>query len=386
MSSKPFLYALALLQIMLGLRVVARMLRTRGGQSVEPVERQETSTTLAIIVPVLNEFKRLAPCLEGLLAQGVEVSEILIVDGGSEDGTQALVTEYTTRDARLRLVNASPVPPGWNGKAWGLQSGLTALTSSVPFVLTLDADVRPAPLLARSLLAHARKTGVAALSVATLQEIEGFGQGLLHPSLLTTLVYRFGMPGHKTRKVQEVQANGQCFLFQRALLETGGGFTITRDSLCEDVTIARALALAGHEVGFYEAGELISVRMYENWRETWENWTRSLPLRDRFSQGQAMTGWLEIALVQALPLPLLLLLLMMRSPARWLILINTIGLGLRVGTLFGTARAYRSRPWSYWLSPLCDLAVAYKLGTSALRRQHTWRGRSIIRGGVELNS
>jgi hypothetical protein len=60
------------------------------------------------------------------------------------------------------------------------------------WVLTLDADVCPAPLLASSLLAQAQKTGLAALSIATLQEIEGPGQGALHPSLLTTLVYRFG--------------------------------------------------------------------------------------------------------------------------------------------------------------------------------------------------
>jgi hypothetical protein len=50
------------------------------------------------------------------------------------------------------------------------------------WVLTLDADVCPAPLLASSLLAQAQKTGLAALSIATLQEIEGPGQGALHRS------------------------------------------------------------------------------------------------------------------------------------------------------------------------------------------------------------
>ena len=385
MSYKPFLWTLGLLQTLVGLRVLARMALTNGGIRIEPApaEQAEELASLAIIVPVLNEYKRLAPCLEGLLAQGPEVSEILVVDGGSSDGTQALVAEYTHRDARLRLLDASPVPPGWNGKAWGLHAGLASLATKARFVLTLDADVRPAPLLARSLLAQMRKTGVAALSVATLQEIEGLGQGLLHPSLLTTLVYRFGMPGHSTRQVEAVQANGQCFLFRRAVLENCGGFELVRASLCEDMTIARVLVTAGYRVGFYEAGELIRVRMYENWRETWENWTRSLPLRDRFAGRQTLTGWLEITLVQALPLPLFLALILARSPYRWLTLINGIGLAIRVGTLFGTARAYRRRPWSYWLSPLCDLPVACKLGVSALRRRHTWRGRLIVRGGIE---
>jgi dolichol-phosphate mannosyltransferase len=385
MNGKPLLCLLALLQAFLGLRVFARLLRTMGGERIEAAQEDDEgeADSLAIIVPVLNEARRLAPCLEGLLAQGPEVGEIVVVDGGSTDGTQALVTEYVRREPRLRLLDASPVPPAWNGKTWGLQMGLRSLSPAFSLVLTIDADVRPAPLLARSLLVQMRKTGVAVLSVATLQEVADTGSGLLHPALLTTLVYRFGMPGQRTRRVREVQANGQCFLFKRAILEQCGGFALARDSLCEDVTLARALARAGYEVGFYEAGELVSVSMYENWREMWENWPRSLSLRDRFSGGQTLLGWLEIALVQALPLPLFLALVLARAPYRWLTLMNGVGLALRIGTLFGTARVYRARPWSYWFSPFCDLPVAGKLGINALRRHYTWRGRSIVRGGVK---
>jgi dolichol-phosphate mannosyltransferase len=106
-------------------------------------------------------------------------------------------------------------------------------------------------------------------------------------------------------------------------------------------------------------------------------------MRDRFSRTNSLIGWLEVALIQMLPLPLFLLLIARRSSAHGLLLINGIGAAIRIGILFGTARAYRSRPWSYWLSPLCDLPVTWKLGVSALRRQHIWRGRPIVRGGVK---
>jgi dolichol-phosphate mannosyltransferase len=123
--------------------------------------------------------------------------------------------------------------------------------------------------------------------------------------------------------------------------------------------------------------------MYENWRETWQNWTRSLPMHDRFSRGYTLLALLEVALVQALPLPLFFMLVLRGSRSRWLVLLNGIGASMRVGVLFGTTRAYRRRPWSYWLSPLCDLPVVLKLGSSALQRRHNWRGRPIIRGGVK---
>ncbi len=247
MKTNAFLVGLGLVQAALGLRVASRLLSTMGGVRLHTVtEADQTETTgISVIVPVLNEYLRLTPCLEGLLANGEEVCEILVVDGGSCDGTQDLVLRYQQRDSRIRLLDAYPIPSGWNGKAWGLHIGLQQVSLTSCWVLTLDADVRPSAWLARSLLAHAKRTSLAAFSIATLQDIEGFGQGLVHPSLLTTLVYRFGIPGYATRKIGAVQANGQCFLVRREILESCGGFALARDLLCEDITIARALVAAG---------------------------------------------------------------------------------------------------------------------------------------------
>jgi dolichol-phosphate mannosyltransferase len=188
------------------------------------------------------------------------------------------------------------------------------------------------------------------------------------------------MPGHSTRQVNDVQANGQCFLCKREALGRIGGFEVAKGSLCEDVTIARALAKADFLVGFYEAPALASVRMYSGFRETWVNWPRSLTLRDRFSDTMSLLGLLEVLLVQALPLPLVLALLPHLKVARRLVVLNQALVALRIGMLFGVRRAYREPHWTYWLSPLCDLPVALRLIESASRRRHTWRGRVVRRG------
>jgi dolichol-phosphate mannosyltransferase len=417
LKTNRFLILIALAQTVLAIRVIWRMVRSAGGERIEPVEGNEGATLLlsscltrgvaaqqhwqdasapevarpacvlkqervSVIVPVLNERDRLSPCLEGLITQGEEVAEIVVVDGGSVDGTQQLVCTYAQSDPRVRLVDASPIPSTWNGKAWGLQVGLCAASQESDWILTVDADVRPKALLTCALLVQAKRAGLVALSVATLQEIESVGEGLLHPSLLTTLVYRFGMPGKVIRRVSEVQANGQCFLFRRDTLEACGGFEGTRHSVCEDITIARTLVASGYPIGFFEAGDLVFVKMYADWRDTWHNWTRSLPMRDQFSGIYTLFGWLEVALVQALPLPLLLFLLTAHIRHRWIMMLNSILLAMRIGVLFGTARAYRRRPWSYWLSPLCDLPVAVQLVRNAVQRRHVWRGRVLVRGGM----
>ncbi len=51
---------------------------------------------------------------------------------------------------------------------------------------------------------------------------------------------------------------------------------------------------------------------------------------------------------------------------------------MRLGVLAGTRRAYVRPPLWYWLSPLADLPAVALLIASALRRTHTWRGRTLV--------
>jgi dolichol-phosphate mannosyltransferase len=273
------------------------------------------------------------------------------------------------------------MPTGRNGKAHGLQVGLDRADPCSAWILTVDADVRPAPDLVRSVLSHALRSDVAAVSIATTQRLSGVAEGLVHPALLTTLVYRFGIPGHTTRRVAVVQANGQCALYRREPLERSGGFGTARASVCEDVTTARALATNGYAVGFHESDHLASVDMYVSWCDAWTNWTRSLPLRDRYAGRAGWLGLTEVALAQALPLPILLVLWRSVPRPRFALAINGLLVLVRLGVLGGTARAYAWRPWTYWLSPLADLPVAVQLWRNALRRTHVWRGRIVVRGG-----
>jgi dolichol-phosphate mannosyltransferase len=372
---------LAAVQILAGIRIVLRLARTARGERIKVNNVPLQGERVTVLVPVLNERGRLGPCLGGLIAQPNEVAEILVVDGGSSDGTQDLVSMFAADDDRVRMVEASPIPTGWNGKAHGLQVGLDRADPCSSWILIVDADVRLEPELVRSILSHAIRTDIAASSIATTQELSGVAEGIVHPALLTTLVYRFGIPGHTMRQVATVQANGQCTLYRRESLERSGGFAIARASVCEDVTVARTLVSNGFAVGFHESDGLASVAMYASWHDAWTNWTRSLPLRDRYS---GRTGWLgltEVALAQALPLPLLLMLWRSVPRQQFALMINGLLVLVRLGVLGGTARAYAWRPWTYWLSPLADVPVVVQLWRNALRRTHIWRGQTLVREG-----
>ena len=124
------LWLLGALQIILGLRVVLRLIRSAGGVRIE-ASTAPRSERVSVIVPVLNETARIKACLDGLMAQSGAVAEILVVDGGSSDGTQSMVEDYGSRDRRVRLIDASPVPVGLDGKSMGSVRGVEKDRSTV---------------------------------------------------------------------------------------------------------------------------------------------------------------------------------------------------------------------------------------------------------------
>jgi dolichol-phosphate mannosyltransferase len=329
-------------------------------------------------VPVLNEEARVAASLAALAECGSEVGEIVVVDGGSTDRTRAVADAAAVRDTRVRFVDAAPVPAWWNGKAWNLETGMRVTTA--PWVATVDADVRVGPTLLGDAVARAQADGLAALSVATRQELAGAGAALLHPALLTTLVYRAGLPNVATCDPARVQANGQVFVGRRDALLRCDVFNAARASRCEDVTIARVLASNGEHVGFFE-GDAV-VRMHDSWRDCAANWPRSLTLRDRFvAPARLALALVELLFAQALPLPTLIALLVLgdRVPfARVAMGIAFVLVLMRLGVLAGTRRAYVQPSLAYWFSPLADLPAVVLLIVSALRRTHVWRGRVLV--------
>jgi len=62
---------------------------------------------ISIIIPCLNEKKFISKCLESILANNYPKNnlEVLVVDGGSEDGTKKIIEQYTKCYSLIRLLD-----------------------------------------------------------------------------------------------------------------------------------------------------------------------------------------------------------------------------------------------------------------------------------------
>lgn len=393
LSMTPWLLTSAIALILLSLQLPAVLVllsRLLKGPTRRPPLQPHRAVPeqlgqVSIVVPTLNEALRVAPCLAGLSQQTYEVREILVVDSHSKDGTREIVQSAQTTDPRIRLLTDEPLPHDWVGRPWALHHGYTHSSEQSRWMLGLDADTQPQPGLVPALIAAAETEGYDLVSLSPRFILKSLGEIWLQPALLMTLVYRFGPTGASESGAERVMANGQCFLCRRELLDKLGGYSIARLSFCDDVTLARHAAQAGAKVGFWDGSQLLKVRMYEGLQETWQEWGRSLDLKDASSASQICGDLWFLTCVQALPwltLPILLWGITLENPTLPIQLslgLNASLVAARIAMQFAILPSYdlsqaRHR-WAFWLSPLADPLAVLRIWLSSTRTPRTWRGR-----------
>lgn len=355
MPPRPALRPLLLVRAALVGLAASRLARGAGAAPLLAPGDPRVRKDVTVVVPARDEAARVGACVAALVAEGADV---LVVDDGSSDRTRAVAEA-----SGARVLDAGPLPDGWAGKAHAMHVGLGAATT--PVVVFVDADTRPGPgFLAAAVGAL---DGSTLVTVAARVDAASAGERWLHPSMLTTLVYRLGPPGAVARRPERTMANGQCTVVDRGRLREAGGFEPVRGALLEDLALARHLAVAGHDVRFVDGTAVLDVHGYGSAVEAWRGWGRSLDLAPVTGPAWQVLDLAVVWAALALPLPRLAL---RRGDA-----VDVVALALRGGTLVGTARAYRRRGLPYWLSPLADVAVAARITAGTVRPSRRWRGR-----------
>ena len=211
----------------------------------------EKSSKLSVIIPARNEEKNLPVILSSLIKQTYQPFEIIVVDDGSVDQTQAVSESYGAK-----VIQNPALPLGWTGKTWAVWNGY--LASSGELIAFLDTDIKLSPHALESLLIE-RKNKSGVLSVCPFHETKEFFERF---ALITNIlgVFSFTSPFEKKNRKQGLY--GSCILATREDYEKVNGHSSIKGEILDDLNLGAKFIEAGIPVNNYIGDQMVSFRMY----------------------------------------------------------------------------------------------------------------------------
>lgn len=358
MEAAHLALALALLPMILGAINLLRMPRLRG--------TPEAGTLVSILIPARNEAANIGACLDAALASAGCAVEVVVMDDGSTDATAAIVEERAARDARVRLVQAPALPPGWTGKVHACARLAEAARGS--HLLFIDADVRLAPHAAAAMAAHMGARGIAMLSGVPRQVIGSLGEALTVPFINMLLLCYLPFGGRATqRRPSLAAACGQLVMAERRAYDAIGGHAAIRGVLHDGIALARLFRARSFDTEIADGAPLATCRMYAGFRQSWAGFIKNA--REGMATPVGLPVW-TVVLAGAHLWPWFLL------PEPEAVLTIALTFALRAAVTWRVGE-----PW--WTVPLHPLTVLVALaiqwaalGRSALGLKAGWKGRA----------
>jgi glycosyltransferase involved in cell wall biosynthesis len=229
---------------------------------------------VSIIVPARNEEASLAACLESLVAQTGVAFEIIVVDDHSTDRTREIASRFSERG--VRVIEADSLPSEWTGKNNALITGSRVARGE--WLLFTDADTVHLPGSLVRALAEARDNHVDMLSYSPEQIVATFWEKAVLPVVFAELARQYPPAKVSDPASTTAAANGQFILIRRAAYDAVGGHAAVAGNLLEDVALAQNVKRSGYKLRFRYAADAVRTRMYRNFSQLQEGWTKNLAL------------------------------------------------------------------------------------------------------------
>ena len=236
------------------------------------IRRSYQRPIVSVIVPARNEEACLEICLESLVEQRGIPFEVIVVDDGSTDNTRKIAESFHA----VRVMSAPPLPENWCGKSNAVAFG--ARHARGDWFLFTDADTFHKPGSLARAVAEAEKHGADLLSYSPEQVVKSFWERAIMPVVFAELAATFKPKEVSDPRSSVAAANGQYLLVRRHAYELIGGHAAIAHTLLEDVDLARSIKEAGGRLFFRYGGEAVRTRMYRNFRQLREGWTKNLAL------------------------------------------------------------------------------------------------------------
>ena len=327
---------------------------------------------VSVLIPARDEASGIEAAVRAVLAsRGVDF-EVVVMDDGSTDGTDAIVLRLAAEDARVRLERAPSLPREWNGKqhaCWAL-----AQVARHPVLCFVDADVRLGPECVARMAGFLERGDNGLVSGFPQQVTETFLEWMLLP-LIHFVLLGF-LPLGRMRAGTEpgfAAGCGQFLMARREAYFACGGHSRIKLTMHDGLRLPTLFREHGYRTDLADITGLASCRMYTSAAQVWSG------LAKNATEGIAAPGRIvpvSVVLVLGQVLPFVGLL--------WTVL----ALGF-VALHFGSKFSWVStRPWTASLTFLaifvCPLLTWSVRFAAARRFRQDWRSALLHPLGISL--
>jgi hopene-associated glycosyltransferase HpnB len=331
----------------------------------DPLPHDAPAPAVAAIIPARDEAETIGLAVHSLLASRYAGPlHVFVVDDHSSDGTGEIARNAS--DARVTVLSARPLPPGWTGKLWAVAQGIEAAATTEPgFFLLTDADIAHAPDNIARLVARAQRDRLDIASVMVRLHCRALAERFTIPAFVF-FFFKLYPPAWIARAASRTAgAAGGCILIRPEALARIGGIAAIRNELIDDCALAQRVKSSGGRIWLGLSHDTQSIRPYAGFTEVRETIARTAFTQLHHSAMLLAGTLLGMGLIYLAP-PLLLF--APNNAAR--------ALGLAAWLLMSIAYVPALRFYSQppLLAPLLPLTAAFYTFATMESAVRYWRG------------
>lgn len=231
---------------------------------------------VSVLVPARNEERSIRACVESLLQQTYNNTEVIVLNDNSTDSTEAILHELCQRyPGKLRVINGAPLPADWVGKNWACHQLYKAASGSI--LLFTDADTVHHPATVASTYAFMQQQSIDCLSLIPYEIMDTAAERMVLPFVHVSFLSFFPISAiMRNPRIPISAANGQFLMFTRAVYERTGGHKALKNNIVEDLFFARRLKAFQSYIYVADGSQLVSCRMYTSFREVFLGFSKNL--------------------------------------------------------------------------------------------------------------
>lgn len=229
---------------------------------------------VSIIIPARNEENHLPKCLASLKKLDYPNYEVLVIDDHSTDQTRAVAESATVEYSNFKIASSQDLPSDWTGKNWSNYQGANA--SEGEWLLFTDADTEFYPQALSASVAYAQEENLDMLTLMPRLDMVAFWDKVTLPLIGGLVMVLCPLIKVNTPSSPVAGAVGAFILIRRRVYEALGGHAAIRGKIVDDREFAILVKSAGYKLRLLNGAQIYQVRMYDNFEDLWEGWSKNL--------------------------------------------------------------------------------------------------------------